>query len=502
LLAARAVVVVFTVVLLVMYLRWVPRWLDLRAAEAADAARSGDGFAYFAASRIATTAALLSAAAWAALGALIFLKRSRDLQGALLAVSFVSLGVMMTDIAVIVPMARTDAWAPWPAVVFLVANAFGLPWVYVFPDGRFVPRWTMVLALAWIAWSAIRMVTPEADQARLGWPGIVLNAAFQVSMIGAFAWRYWTTPDAVQRQQIKWLVVAGLIGIIAVLAALPPRLLIGDFAEGGRAFVARTATAAFLALAVTAFPLTLAAAIFRQGLLNISLLINRTLAYMALTLTLVAGFVTLGWAAVRASATLWQGPSDVALLAAAVPIALAFMPARARLLRFADRYVSDRTVRMLLFVDVVESTSLAVSLGDRRWRERLEAFRAMVRRNLARFGGQEVDTAGDGFFAAFEGPDRVLACAAAIAAAAPALELQVRCGAHVGEVEVHGEHVTGVAVHVAARVMAAAAPGEVLVSLALRDLVAGSALRLEPRGSFSLRGVPGDWTLFALAAMT
>jgi class 3 adenylate cyclase len=498
LLAARAAVVVFTVVLLVMYLRWVPRWLDLRAAEAADAARSGDGFPYFAASRIATTAALLSAAAWAALGALIFLKRSRDLLGLLLAVTFVTLGVMLTDLPVIVYMARADLWAPMPATVFLMANAFAIPWAYVFPDGRFVPRWAIVLALAWVGWSVLRMLTPEADQVRLGLPGILLNTAFQLSAIGAFAFRYCTTSDAVQREQIKWLVLGGLLVIIALIVVLPPRYLIADLAEGGRGFLLRTATATFLAAASTAFPLLVAAAIFRQGLLNISLLINRTLAYMGLTLILAGGFVALGWAALRASEVLWQERSDAALLAAAVPIALAFMPVRARLLRFADRYVSDRTVRTLLFVDVVASTSLAVSLGDQRWRELLEAFRAMVRRNLARFGGQEVDTAGDGFFTAFEGPDRALRCAAAIQTEAPSLGLEVRAGAHVGEVEVHGSHVTGVAVHVAARVMAAAAPREVLVSQPLRELVAGSATRLAPRGVHGLKGVPGDWPLFAL----
>ena len=482
-----------------MYLRWVPRWLDLRAAEAIAAATlHGDGFPYLAVSRVATTAALLSAATWFALGALIFLKRSRDLLGLLLALSFVSLGVMMTDLAVIVPMARADPWAPAPAVVFLAANALGLPWAYVFPDGRLMPRWALVLALAWIAWSLVRMVASEADQASLGVPGILLNTAFQLSMIGALAFRYWSTPDAVQRQQIKWLVVAGLAATLAAIAALLPRLLLEDFREGGGAFVARTATAACLALAVMAFPMTLAAAVFRQGLFNISLLINRTLAYLALTAILAAGFVVLAWFATGVFRNGASEQRELVLLAIVVPVAMAFLPVRARLLRFADRYVSDRTVRTLLFVDVVESTALAVSLGDERWRERLEAFRTMVRGNLARFGGQEVDTAGDGFFAAFEGPDRALRCAAAIAAAAPALGLQVRAGTHVGEVMVHGSHLTGIAVHVAARVMAAAAPGEVLVSQALRDLVAGSEMRLAPRGTHALKGVPGDWRLFGL----
>ena len=483
-----------------MYLRWVPRWLDLRAAEAASAAAAGGAFPYLAVSRIATSAALLSAAAWISVSVLIFLKRSRDLLGLLLALTFLTLGVMLTDLAVIVPMARADPWAPLPAALFLVANAFAVPWAYVFPDGRWVPRWSVLLALAWIAWSVLRIVTPEADQARLGLPGILLNTAFQVSMIAAFAFRYWTTPDPVQRQQLRWIVIAGLLAIVALVLALPPRLLVPALGEGGPAFTARAATAVFVALATAALPLTVAAAIFRQGLFNISLLINRTLVYLALTAILAAGFVLLAWLATGLFRNGASEQRELALLAVVVPVAMAFLPVRARLLRFADRYVSDRTVRTLLFVDVVESTALAVSLGDERWRELLEAFRTMVRGNLARFGGQEVDTAGDGFFAAFEGPDRAMRCAAAVAAEAPALGLQVRAGAHVGEVVVHGSHVTGVAVHVAARVMAAAAPGEVLVSQALRDLVAGSAMRLEPRGSRALKGVPGDWPLFALAS--
>lgn len=490
----------FAALLLVMYLRWVPRWLDLRAAEAAAAALGG-GSAYSVASRIATTAALASAAAWAALGVLIFLKRSRDLLGVLLAVTFVTLGVMLTDLPVIVYMSRVDAWAPLPATAFLLANMFAVPWAYVFPDGRWVPRWAIGLALAWIAWSALRMLTPEADQARLGPPGILLNAVFQLSAIGAFAYRYFATSDPVQRQQIRWLVPGGLALIIALLIAVPPRYLVPELAEGGPAFMLRTVTATLLALASTAAPVLIAAAIFRQGLLNISLLINRTLVYMALTAILAAGFVALAWLAMR----IFRGADEqreLVLLAVVVPVAMAFLPVRARLLRLADRYVSDRTVRTLLFVDVVESTSLAVSLGDQRWRQLLESFRGMVRGHLARAGGQEVDTAGDGFFAAFEGPDRALACAAAIARDAPALGLQVRAGAHVGEVEIHGSHVTGVAVHVAARVMAAAAPGEILASQALRDLVAGSQIRFEGRGSHPLKGVPGEWTLFALAAMS
>lgn len=499
--AARVLAIGFALVLLFMYLRWVPRWLELRAVEAATAAGLGGGdFPYAGASRVATTAALISAAAWFALSVLIFLKRSRDLLGLLLALTFLSLGVMLTDLPVIVYMVRADPWAPLPATVFLIANAFAIPWTYVFPDGRLVARWMIVLALAWIGWSVLRMLTTEADQASLGLPGILLNTAFQLSAIGAFAYRYLTTSDAVQRQQIKWLVLGGLVVIIALIVVMPPRYLVAELAEGGPGFMLRTATATFLALAATAFPLMIAAAIFRQGLFDISLLINRSLTYMALTLILAGAFILLGWIATRLLQGAFAHRSDLVLLGIAIPVALAFMPVRARLLVFADRYVSDRTVRTLLFIDLVDSTALAVSLGDRQWRQLLERFRGSVRRSLAHSGGREIDTAGDGFFVTFEGPDRAIRCACAIVEDVRSLGLDLRAGAHVGEVEVHGNHVTGVAVHVAARVMAVAAPGEVLASQALRDLVAGSEIRFAERGTRTLKGVPGDWRLFAVAS--
>jgi class 3 adenylate cyclase len=500
LVAARAAAVGFALVLLVMYLRWLPRWLDVRAAEATTAALGGGYFPYIAASRVATGAAVLSAAVWLGMAVFVFFKRSRDLLGIGLALSFLSIGVLLTDLPVIVYMAREDPWAPVPATVFLIANAFSLPWAYVFPDGRFVPRWTVVLAAVWVGWNVLRMVTPEVDQVRLGLPGILLNTAFQVSMIGAFAYRYVTTQDAVQRQQIKWLVFGGLVVIGALIVTVPPRYLVADLAEGGPGFMLRTATAAFLAVAATALPLMIAVAIFRQGLFNIDLLINRLLAYLVLTVMLAGALVGLSLIAIRILRAAIGLRPELVLLAAAVPTALAFIPVRARLLAFADRYVSDRTVRTLVFIDVVDSTARALSLGDRQWRHVLERFRSTVRRSLVRLGGREIDTAGDGFFVTFEGPDRAIRWAHSIVEAVRSLGLEIRAGAHVGEVEVHGHHVTGIAVHVAARVMASAEPGEVVVSQPLRDLVAGSEIRLVDLGPRALKGLPGEWRLFAVSS--
>ena len=154
----------------------------------------------------------------------------------------------------------------------------------------------------------------------------------------------------------------------------------------------------------------------------------------------------------------------------------------------------------MLFTDLVGSTALASELGDRRWRDLLEQHHGSVRRELARFDGQEVDTAGDGFFATFDGPARAIRCAQAIVHAVRPLDLEVRAGLHTGEVELADGKVAGLAVNIGARVAAQAGAGEVLVSGTVKDLVAGSGLEFDDRGTATLKGVPGEWRLFAVAS--
>jgi class 3 adenylate cyclase len=158
----------------------------------------------------------------------------------------------------------------------------------------------------------------------------------------------------------------------------------------------------------------------------------------------------------------------------------------------------ERVLATVLFTDLVGSTEKAVELGDRRWAELVAAHHAAVRRQLAWFRGQELDTAGDGFFAVFDGPARAVRCAVAIREAVRPLGLEVRAGVHTGECEKVEGKVAGIAVSVGARIAASAGPGEVLVSSTVRDLVAGSGLEFEDRGESALRGVPGDWRLFAV----
>jgi pimeloyl-ACP methyl ester carboxylesterase len=158
----------------------------------------------------------------------------------------------------------------------------------------------------------------------------------------------------------------------------------------------------------------------------------------------------------------------------------------------------DRVLATILFTDIVDSTATAASLGDRAWHDLLQAHQTGVRRELARFRGREIDTAGDGFFCAFDGPARAVRCAGAIRETAAALGIRLRSGLHTGECEVMRDKLGGLAVHMGARVAALAGPGEILVSSTVQDLVAGSGLRFADRGLHALKGVPGTWRLFAV----
>jgi pimeloyl-ACP methyl ester carboxylesterase len=163
-----------------------------------------------------------------------------------------------------------------------------------------------------------------------------------------------------------------------------------------------------------------------------------------------------------------------------------------------EEHESERVLATILFVDIAESTARAAALGDRRWRDLLDRYYAAVRAELGRFRGRELDTAGDGVFASFDGPARAIRCGVAVANAVRPLGIAVRVGLHTGECEVIGDKVGGIAVHIGARVATRAGEGEVLVSSTVRDLVVGSGIEFEDRGVQALKGVPGDWRLFAV----
>jgi class 3 adenylate cyclase len=160
----------------------------------------------------------------------------------------------------------------------------------------------------------------------------------------------------------------------------------------------------------------------------------------------------------------------------------------------------DRVLATVLFTDIVDSTRRAAEIGDRDWRALLDAHDAIVRVQLNRFRGREMNTSGDGFLAMFDGPQRAIRCAMAIRDAVQALGIEVRAGLHTGECEVRGDDIGGIGVHIGARVSALAGANDVLVSSTLHDLVIGSGLEFEERGAHQLKGVPGEWRLFAVAS--
>jgi len=164
------------------------------------------------------------------------------------------------------------------------------------------------------------------------------------------------------------------------------------------------------------------------------------------------------------------------------------------------REESDRILTTVLFTDIVGSTERAVEIGDRAWKDLLAAHHASARAELGRYRGREIDTAGDGFLATFDGPARAVRCAQAIADSVRNLGIQIRAGVHTGEVEVHGDAVRGIAVHIGARVGALAGPSEVLVSQTVKDLVAGSGLAFEDAGEHELKGVPDRWHLYRVVS--
>jgi class 3 adenylate cyclase len=161
---------------------------------------------------------------------------------------------------------------------------------------------------------------------------------------------------------------------------------------------------------------------------------------------------------------------------------------------------ADRVLATVLFTDIVGSTQKLEAIGDRSWRQLLDSHHAQVRQLLDRYAGTEIDTAGDGFFATFDGPTRAIRCACAIRDAVQEIGLEIRAGLHTGEIEYRGAKATGHAVHVGARVSALAEPGEVLVTSTVKQLVGGSDIGFVSRGEHTLKGVADQWELFAVVS--
>jgi class 3 adenylate cyclase len=284
-----------------------------------------------------------------------------------------------------------------------------------------------------------------------------------------------------ERQQIKWVAYAAVIASVSALAA----------DVFGKPFDA------LFIVAVSSLPIAAGIAVLRYRLYDVDLLINRTVVYGAVTAVLAVAF----WVADVILQQVFQSAtgqrSDLLTGALGVGVGLLFAPLRRRVKPVVDRFLPSRAMLALLFTDIVGSTEAIVRMGDERWRGVLGRYLSVVRQELARSGGHEVNTAGDAFFATFERPAAALEAAWSMRAAVRRLGLETRTGIHVGEVEMRGEQVSGLAVHTAARVMSAADPGEVLVSDAFRAAIQASDVSLADRGRHQLKGVPGDRQLYS-----
>ena len=286
-----------------------------------------------------------------------------------------------------------------------------------------------------------------------------------------------------EREQLKWFTWAvGLWGL-----TLPPSL----FIESDEFFILAIGTLLLVPAAVLV-------AVTRYRLYDLDFILNRTIAYGAITLVLAGAFGAANVLAQRAVESVFDQRSDFVAGALGVCAALAFGPMRRAIRPLVDRVLPARGRLALLFMDVVESTQAIVDLGDERWREVLARYQAIVRQQLSRHHGREVNTAGDGFFAVFDRPNRAVECALAIRQAVGEVGLRVRTGVHLGDVEMRGEQVTGLAVHAAARVMAEAGADQVVVSSELAEQLRPE-MPVRELGRRPLRGVPGEWRLYEVA---
>ncbi|NDZ17830.1 adenylate/guanylate cyclase domain-containing protein [Variovorax sp. WS11] len=494
----RSAAVAFVVLVLYVYFRWLPQWMDGRLTQALAAQmKAGSALPYVGAVWAAGVMGMVCVSSWCAIAFIILWKRSRDRFGILLVVCFVSIGVFnSTDITAFVGQHVRDPTAPLSFLVVLAANALTITWIFVFPDGRFVPRWAAWAASAWVAWNVLRFLlyvmgtTPPLMLMKM------VAVSFVVISMCTLVARYFADSSAVQRNQLKWLLLCGLVALMTYLAFFLVKAAPLD--NEGSGFLVAVASQATHAAVMAAVPVAMFIAIFRQGLLDVERWISRTLFYSALTVVVLAAFFILSAVASRLLKDAAGQTSDLVLVILALPMAMAFMIVRSRLSKLLDSLLSERRILSVMFIDIVNSTVLAVEMGDEGWSDKLERFRAVVRRALDNFGGVEIDTAGDGFFATFAGPAGAIRCAECIINEVQELEISVRAGVHTGEVTRRGDSAVGVAVHVGARIMGLAGPSELLVSSVVRDLVAGSRIGLIDRGDHTLKGLPGTFRLYGL----
>jgi class 3 adenylate cyclase len=292
-----------------------------------------------------------------------------------------------------------------------------------------------------------------------------------------------------ERQQLLWFAVGLLVVSFAVVFG----------------FIASTISLdlAVLALigALVFLPISIGVAVLRYRLYEIDTIINRAVLYGIVTAAVLAVFGVANLAFQNVLAIWTGGHSDLVTGFLGLAIGTQYGRLRSRVRPLVDRFLPGRAVLTLLFTDIVGSTERIVELGDERWRALLGRYRAAVRQVLTRYGGHEIDTAGDAFFVTFDRPAPGVECAWAMRSAVDDIGLQLRTGVHLGECEMRGEKVSGLEVHAAARIMAAAGDNEILLSEAVVEATAGARFETVDQGTRTLKGVPGEWRLYALESI-
>ena len=318
---------------------------------------------------------------------------------------------------------------------------------------------------------------------------ILVPVGLCVVGIGSMVVRY-RRSTGIARLQFRWLGAALTFAVLALAGGLAT---LAVFGPGIGEVVWIPAMVAYPAV-----PVAVGIAVMRYRLYEIDTIINRTVLYGGVTAVILAAFGLANIGLQRALVALTGERSELLTGALGIGVAVAYGPLRRRVRPVVDRFLPGRALVTLLFTDIVGSTERIVELGDERWRMLLGRYRSAVRQELSRYGGHEVDTAGDAFFATFERPSSGVGCAVTIRSAAEELGIQLRTGVHLGECEMRGEKVSGIEVHTAARIMAAAGDGEILLSAAVRDAISGTEFPTADIGSHELKGVPGAWQLYAL----
>ena len=419
------------------------------------------------------------------------------------------------------PEAPLGTWAAWAGnwMQALVYPAAALALLLI-PDGQLPSRRWRVVAVVALACAGLGSVITAFDPAPIALTGLpaianplglaafpeinegVVGRAVVLLTIGLFVAAGASVVIRMQaasgetRLQLKWIAYAVAVSVLAsasidLLTLLDPRLLAR--VEWFEPLVP------ILGFGI-ALPAAMAIAILRYRLYDIDFIVNRTAVYGSVTVLLLTCTSLVNVAIQRAVQAVTGQQSILVAVVVGVGGGLAFAPLRQRIRPMVDLVLPSRAVLTMLFNDIVGSTEAIVELGDARWRGLLARYLTTVRRELGRYHGREVNTAGDAFFATFSRPADGLECAKAIHSSVQGLGLKTRTGLHLGEVEMRGEEVSGLAVHTAARVMAKAGPGEILISQVMRSALADSAGDFQDRGAHSLKGVPGKWRLYSVAA--